>query len=98
MGMGMGGRMACVTCHGPNGRGGRVRLMMRTFEAPDIRYKTLTSAKPGEEHEPYTDETIKRAITQGVDPAGKPLEWPMPRWTMSAADLNDLLAFLKNLP
>jgi len=101
MGM-MGGRTACASCHGPDGRGQRVRVMMGTFEAPDIRYKTLTAKKmehdQGEEHPPYTDETIKRAITQGVDPAGKPLERPMPRWKMSDEDLNDLLDFLKSLP
>jgi cytochrome c oxidase subunit 2 len=100
MGMGpMVGMMACANCHGPDGRGGRVRMMMGSFVAPDIRYKTLTAAEhaEGEEHPPYTDETIKRAITQGIDPAGKPLDWPMPRWTMTEADLEDLLAFLKTL-
>lgn len=101
MGMGpMGsGMMACANCHGPDGRGGRVRMMMGSFVAPDIRYKTLTAAehREGEAHPPYTDETIKRAITQGIDPAGEPLDWPMPRWTMTEADLEDLLAFLKTL-
>jgi len=52
----------------------------------------------GEEAHPlYTDETIKRAITQGEDPDGEPLDWPMPRWTMSDEDLNDLLEYLKGL-
>ncbi|MFQ6059086.1 MAG: c-type cytochrome [Anaerolineae bacterium] len=102
MGMGMmGGGAACASCHGPDGRGGRVRMMMGTFVAPDIRYGTLTAEEmehEGEEaHPPYTDETIKRAITQGVDPAGEPLEWPMPRWTMTEEDLDNLLEFLKSL-
>ncbi len=87
--------MACVTCHGPDGRGGEVQMMMGAFEVPDIRYQTLTEGEM--DHAPYTDETIKRAITQGVDPAGQPLEWPMPLWSMSNQDLNDLLAFLKSL-
>jgi hypothetical protein len=30
------------------------------------------------EHKPYTDETIKRAITEGVEPDGESLDWPMP--------------------
>ncbi len=104
MGMGMmgGGALSCASCHGPDGRGGTVRMMMETFVAPDIRYKTLTAEKMehdegAEEHPPYTDETIKRAITQGLNPAGEPLEWPMPRWTMSDEDLEDLLDFLKSL-
>jgi mono/diheme cytochrome c family protein len=99
MGMMRGGMMACATCHGADGRGGQVQMMMRVFEAPDIRYQTLISAEHGEEmeHEPYTDETIKQAITQGVEPDGEPLDWPMPRWSMSDQDLEDLLAFLKTL-
>ncbi len=102
IGMGMmgDGMVACVNCHGSDGRGGKAQIMMRTIDVPDIRYKTLTSAEmqhEGEEHPPYTDETIKRAITQGLDPAGKLLEWPMPRWTMSEQDLDDLLTFLKTL-
>lgn len=96
------GMMACASCHGADGRGGPVRMMMGTFEAPDIRYSTLTGEahehdKAPEEHPVYTDATIKRAITQGLDPAGEPLAWPMPRWRMSDQDLTDLLAYLKTL-
>lgn len=95
--MNMMGEMACERCHGPDGRGGEVRMMMRTFTAPDIRYSSLTGEDPDMEHPPYTDGTIKRAITEGVDPAGHELEWPMPRWTMSNQDLDDLIAYLKTL-
>jgi cytochrome c oxidase subunit II len=96
MGMMGGGMMTCATCHGPDGRGGQVTFMMQYYTAPDIRHKTLTS-NAMQDHPPYTDETIKRAITQGLDPGGDPLQYPMPRWTMSAADLDDLVAFLKTL-
>lgn len=100
-----GGGMACADCHGPDGRGGTFRMMMDSYHAPDIRYETLTAEqhehKEGEreheEHPPYTDETIKRAIAEGLDPAGEPLEFPMPRWQMSESDLNDLLDYLKKL-
>jgi cytochrome c oxidase subunit II len=101
------GGMACVDCHGEDGRGGVVRIMMmERFEAPDIRYKTLAEedhAQEGQEendhdeHPPYTDETLKRAITEGIDPAGEPLDWPMPRWQMDESDLDDLIAYLKTL-
>ena len=109
MGMMGGGMQTCASCHGPAGRGRRGRVMMRAFEAPDIRYQTLTAEEHGEEgeeeadkehpmeHEPFTDETIKQAITEGVEPDGESLEWPMPRWTMSDEDLDDLLEFLKTL-
>ena len=77
---------------------------MATFTAPDIRYGELTSASHSEEeegehgeHPPYTDETIKRAITQGVDPGGESLDWMMPRWRMTDEQLNDLIVYLKTL-
>ena len=88
--------LACGSCHGADGKGGQVQMMMGTFTTPDIRYNTLTSSQ-GMDHPPYTDETIKQAITQGLDPAGKPLNWPMPRWSMSEQDLNDLIGYLKTL-
>ncbi|MCZ7574412.1 MAG: cytochrome c [Ardenticatenaceae bacterium] len=94
------GMMTCAACHGPDGRGGTVTMMMGTFVAPDIRYPTLTQGEHGDAHEthpPYSDETITRAITEGIDPAGEPLAWPMPRWRMSEGDLNDLLDYLKTL-
>ena len=78
-------------------------MMMRVVEVPDIRYETLTSEEHGdhgeeeEGHEPYTDETIKQAITEGVEPGGETLDWPMPRWSMTDADLNDLIDFLRTL-
>ena len=94
------GRMACANCHGSDGRGGTVRMMMSSFDAPDIRYSALTEGEHAEteaDHPPYTDEDIKRAVTEGIDPAGEPLEWIMPRWNMTDAQLNDLIAFLQTL-
>jgi cytochrome c oxidase subunit 2 len=84
-----------------HGRGG-IPVMMATAIPEDIRYAVLTgrAQEPGGEkmgHPPYTDSTIKQAITEGVDPAGKPLDWTMPRWRMGDTDLNDVLAYLKSL-
>lgn len=91
---------SCVSCHGEGGRGG-VPVMMSTEIPPDIRYHTLTEEEhdehEGEEHPPYTDATIKQAITDGLNPAGEPLDYTMPRWRMSEGDLDDLLKFLKTL-
>jgi len=92
--------LTCASCHGPDGRGGRQRMMMRTFDAPDIRFQTLSTPRKndqGEDEPIFTEATVKRAITEGVDPDGKDLEWPMPRWSMSAADLDDLVQYLKTL-
>jgi len=92
--------LTCASCHGPDARGGRERMMMRTFVAPDIRFQTLATPRKndqGEDEPIFTEATVKRAITEGVDPDGKDLEWPMPRWSMSAADLDDLVQYLKTL-
>jgi hypothetical protein len=104
MGRMRGSRLTCASCHGPDGRGGEVEMMMRVIEVPDIRYETLTSEEHGahgeegeEDHPPYTEETIKRAISEGVDPDGEPLDWPMPRWSMSDEDLDDVVNFLRTL-
>jgi cytochrome c oxidase subunit 2 len=93
----------CVSCHGSTGQGG-APVMMGTAIPPDIRYKSLTSGEhhhgegeEGEEHEKYTDDLIKRAVTRGIDPEGKPLDWTMPRYYMNDVDFYDLLEFLKTL-
>ncbi|MDI6716236.1 MAG: cytochrome c [Actinomycetota bacterium] len=85
----------CATCHGPDGRGGQV-VMMGSFRAPDITYKTLTSQEHGNGR-PYTDDLIKRAITRGIDSNGEHLSRNMPRWQMSNSDLNDVITYLKTL-
>jgi len=48
-------------------------------------------------HEPYTDETLKIAITEGMEPDGEELDSFMPRWSMSDQDLEDLVSFIKTL-
>jgi cytochrome c oxidase subunit 2 len=103
MGM-MGVQLACADCHGPTGRGGAHIMHMVAMDAPDIRWSTLTEAEHGEqgdegdmEHPPYDETTFKRAVTQGLDPAGHPLRASMPRWQMSEQDLDDLIGYLKTL-
>lgn len=92
---------ACVDCHGENGEGGRVTMMMETFTAPDITWHELGAEELHEDgemaHPPYTAQTLKLAITEGVNPAGEQLSSRMPRWEMSSADLDDLVAYLMTL-
>ena len=91
----MHGRFACVNCHGANGHGGNVHIMMTSFEAPNITWAVLTGQY--DDHASYTEATIKDAITKGLEPNGKELEIYMPRWQIADEDLNDLLKFLKTL-
>lgn len=89
---------SCASCHGADGRGG-APVMMGTEIPADIRYGHLIEEEneEGEEHPPYTDELIKRAITLGLNPAGEPLDPTMPRWRMSDQDLDDVIQYLKTL-
>ena len=81
---GMGG---CATCHGANGQGGQ----MMGLTVPCNTFKCLSA-------DGYNEDLIKRAITQGVDQNGHPLDLMMPRWQMSESDLSDLISYLKSLP
>lgn len=98
-----GGALSCARCHGDDGRGMSGRFMMWQFEAPDIRYSTLTATGHGghgtheEAEELYTDELIKRAILQGLDPEGNHLGPPMPQFNMPESDINDLIEYLKSI-
>ena len=86
--MGGGG---CGSCHGADGRGGTIKMMTGTaIEAPDITYDALIKAG-------FTDATIGRAIRDGLDESGKPLEDAMPRWQMSDPDVGAVIAYLKQL-
>jgi hypothetical protein len=93
---------ACVNCHGVDGKGGGIPHMC-TEEVPSISYRDLTleehgeHSEEGEEHPPYTDETIKQAIREGLNPAGESLDPCMPRWQMTDEDLEDMLEYLKTL-
>lgn len=90
------GRIGCADCHGADGRGRRVRMMMGTLRSPDIRYDALTS-----EHEDgeaaWRDEDIRQAVTEGVEPNGDELSRLMPRWNLSDEEFDALLEHLREL-
>jgi cytochrome c553 len=89
--MGGSGRLACASCHGPNGQGGEHNMgMMQVMNAKDIRW----SALEGE----FDAEKFRLAITKGQDPDGTQLNTDMPRWNIGNDDLADLIAYLKTLP
>lgn len=45
----------------------------------------------------YTNETLARALREGVDPTGKPFGPVMPRYEISDEDANNLAAYLRTL-
>lgn len=91
----------CATCHGVE-REGR-RLMPRFWiKAPALTADALfgdddhkqDSSGHGD-HGNYNAVSLRRAIIEGVDPAGELLDQAMPRWSMNESDLNDLIAYLE---
>jgi hypothetical protein len=47
--------------------------------------------------EAYDDETVARAIRNGIDASGQPLDRLMPRYALEAADASALVAYLRQL-
>jgi len=70
-------------------KGGTVYMMMTPYNIPNITWSTLTGSDYAP---PYTVDTSKRAITQGLDQDGKALDPFIPRWRMSSQDLSDLVS------
>lgn len=87
---------SCIDCHGADGKGG-ITPMMCDEKTPPITYHDLTEEGHEGEHQPYTDEAIKKAITEGIEPDGGELDPCMPKWDMSDEDLNDVIEYLKTL-
>ncbi len=92
----------CVTCHGADRLGGR--LMPRFWvTAPPLTAAALFKADDehsGEDrhgdHDAYDEATLRRAITEGIDPEGERLDPAMPRWSMDDRDATDLIGFLRS--
>lgn len=87
----------CANCHGADGRGrpeGGVR-------PPDITWRRLSSpyglSFNGRDYPAYTDAAVARAVSEGRDPAGNPLDPAMPRFVLTLRDQENLTAYLKRL-
>lgn len=80
----------CAVCHGGAGEGLVVKAGDVTGAAPALTRAAL--AERG-----YDGQALRRAITSGVAPGGRVLQAYMPRWSMSEAELDALLAYLDTL-
>lgn len=84
----------CASCHGIYGHG----KSDGTIRPSNLTWESLTTATTANRiHPPYTEASVGVAITQGKDPAGNKLRNAMPRFQIPAADLTDLIAYLKRL-
>jgi ABC-type branched-subunit amino acid transport system substrate-binding protein len=90
--------MPCGGCHGQDGLGRPEGGVV----PPPITWEVLTRPSghrhvDGRRHPPFSRASLVRAITDGRDPAGNRLDPSMPRYEMSAEDLDSLLAHLERL-
>lgn len=84
-------RPSCAACHGANGAGGQ--KFPDGAVSADLRHSSLV----GKQKPPYTMASIERAISQGMDNQGKPLDKVMPRWRLSPGNLHDVARYVYNL-
>ncbi|MFQ5462218.1 MAG: ABC transporter substrate-binding protein [Phycisphaerae bacterium] len=88
--------LPCVNCHGYSGRGipeGGVTPSNVAWSALTKSYGTVHAT--GRRHGPYDENTLKRAISKGIDPAGNTLGVGMPKFQMGDEDFEALIAYLK---
>ncbi|HEX6100040.1 MAG TPA: ABC transporter substrate-binding protein [Thermoanaerobaculia bacterium] len=86
----------CANCHGADGRGNAEGGVV----ASNITWHELTkpyrAATPNGRRRPaYDEQTLRRAIAEGVDSAGNALHAAMPRYAMPPQDIADLVGYLK---
>lgn len=84
------GNGACANCHGDKAQGG---------DGPMIGWSMLsakTSTMPGMPKYSYSSpDQVYASVTTGVRPDGTTLKPAMPRYNLSRADFDQLIAFLK---
>lgn len=97
---------ACVSCHRRSGMGS---IEGRTVTRPvtgTALYRPwelygrgpFRSLREGPAKWPaYTDESLARAIRDGIDPSGRTLDPAMPRYRLGDEDLSFLVSYLKSL-
>lgn len=91
-----GNALPCANCHGLDGRGKPEGGITPTNLAWDALTKPYGVTHPnGRRHPPYTERAMELAISRGTDPGGNKLLSVMPRYTLSAEDMTDLVAYLK---
>ncbi|MGE5319526.1 MAG: c-type cytochrome [Hyphomicrobiaceae bacterium] len=98
---------ACVNCHQRSGLGSRegdqvippitARYLFhpRAANHRDLDLPYVDGIRT--DRDPYTEATLARAIRDGVDSEGRPLDYLMPRFALDDGDMAALIAYLKRL-
>lgn len=86
---------SCASCHGEDRQGQRLYPRFWVVAPSLTRQALFEEHDDGHgDHERYDKNSLKLAISQGLDPAGDTLNTSMPRWQISDADMDDLISFL----
>ena len=86
--------VSCADCHGRDRKGLRNGVPdFGPYSAPDITALALLADR-SPARAAYDAASLRRAITEGKNPAGKGLHYPMPRWEIDGKNLDDLVRYL----
>jgi ABC-type branched-subunit amino acid transport system substrate-binding protein len=91
------GSFPCSNCHGLRGEGSKEG----GIQPPPLDWVSLSSPHQSlltrNDRGPYTEVSLARAIHGGLDSSGGRLHPGMPRYRMTAAQMCDLIAYLKKI-
>jgi hypothetical protein len=102
-----GAAAACVNCHRRSGLGttegsivippiiGKYLFRSAIKNNQDMSLPHVAGLRT--QRQPYDDVTLARAIREGLDPEGRPLNYLMPRFALDDTALASLIAYLKDL-
>jgi ABC-type branched-subunit amino acid transport system substrate-binding protein len=90
--------MKCINCHKADGTGNPEG----GISPSNVTWAYLTRPYggkriSGKKYPAYTEQTLRKVITTGIDPAGNKLHNAMPTYNMTRVDLNNLVAYMKVL-
>jgi len=101
-----GAAAACVNCHRRSGLGGSEgqnpirpiagRLLFSQAKLERAGRWAIPSSDASV-RPPYTRDSLARALREGIDPAGRPLDALMPRYDLGDAEIAQLHTYLKGL-
>jgi ABC-type branched-subunit amino acid transport system substrate-binding protein len=89
--------LPCAGCHGSDGRGGREGGVRPSDLTREALRQPAAGGGDGRRRPAYSDRSLIRAVTMGIDPAGNALQVAMPRYRLTRQDAADLLAYLERL-
>lgn len=90
-----GAQLSCAACHGRSGLGQiEGQVVAPPVSAPFLGQPRTSRARS---RPAYDDATLARAIREGIDAGGHPLDPLMPRYRIGDQDLAALLGYLRTL-